>query len=47
MLICTATAFIILVSGPEIYDPSQPTKMAGASLTAAAVASGLGPGPPG
>ena len=42
MLICTATAFIILVSGPEIYDPSQPTKMAGASLTAAAVASGLG-----
>lgn len=42
LLICTATAFIILVSGPEIYDPSQPTKMAGASLTAAAVASGLG-----
>ncbi len=42
ILICSATAFIILVSGPEIYDPSQPTKMAGASLTAAAVASGLG-----
>ena len=42
LLICSATAFIILVSGPEIYDPSQPTKMAGASLTAAAVASGLG-----
>ena len=42
ILICSATAFIILVSGPEIYDPSQPTKMAGASLTAAAVASALG-----
>lgn len=42
ILICSATAFIILVSGPEIYDPAQPTRMAGASLTAAAVASGLG-----
>ncbi len=42
ILICSATAFIILVSGPEIYDPSPPTKLAGASLTAAAVASALG-----
>lgn len=43
MIICSATAFIILVSGPEIYDPHSPSKMAGASLTAAAVAKGLGP----
>lgn len=42
IIICTATALIILVSGPAIYDPSAPTKMAGASLTAAAVADGLG-----
>jgi len=42
IVICSATAFIILVSGPEIYDPSTPTKMAGASLTQAAVAEGLG-----
>jgi len=43
MIICTATALIILVSGPEIYDPHAPTKMAGASLTASAVAASLGP----
>jgi AGCS family alanine or glycine:cation symporter len=42
MIICTATALIILVSGPEIYDPQSPTKMAGASLTASAVAANLG-----
>ena len=42
IIICTATAFIILVSGPGIYDPHSPSKMAGASLTAAAVAQGLG-----
>jgi len=42
MIICTATALIILVSGPEIYDPHSPTKMAGASLTASAVAASLG-----
>lgn len=42
ILICTATAFIILVSGPAVYDPSTPTKMAGASLTQAAVAANLG-----
>lgn len=40
IIICTATAFIILVSG--VYDPAAPGKMAGASLTAAAVADGLG-----
>jgi len=43
MIICTATALIILVSGPEIYDPTTPTKMAGASLTASAIAATLGP----
>lgn len=43
MIICTATALIILVSGPGIYDPQTPTKMAGASLTASAVAASLGP----
>ena len=42
IIICTATALIILVSGPEIYDPHSPTKMAGASLTASAVSAGLG-----
>ena len=42
MIICTATALIILVSGPQIYDPHSPTKMAGASLTASAVAANLG-----
>ena len=42
IIICTATALIILVSGAEIYDPHSPTKMAGASLTASAVSAGLG-----
>ncbi len=42
IIVCTATAFIILVSGPAIYDPSAPTKMAGASLTQAAVSASLG-----
>ncbi len=42
MIVCTATAFIILVSGPEVYDPHAPSKMAGASLTQAAVSASLG-----
>ena len=42
MIICSATAFIIMVSGPQIYDPSAPTKMAGATLTQSAIASSLG-----
>lgn len=42
MIVCTATAFIILVSGPEVYDPHTPGKMAGASLTQAAVSANLG-----
>jgi alanine or glycine:cation symporter, AGCS family len=39
MIICSATAFIILVSG--VYDPSA-TGLQGATLTQSAVASGLG-----
>lgn len=42
MIICSATAFIILVSGPSIYDPAAPGKMAGASLTQAAIGATLG-----
>ncbi len=42
IIICSATAFIVLVSGPAIYDPQAPGKMAGASLTTAAVAASLG-----
>jgi len=42
MIICTATAFIILVSGPNIYDPATPTRVEGATLTQAAIADSLG-----
>lgn len=42
IIVCTATAFIILVSGPAVYDPGAPTKMAGASLTQAAFSASLG-----
>ena len=42
MIICSATAFIILISGPEIYDPAAPGKRAGAALTQAAIGSALG-----
>ncbi|WP_163887503.1 alanine/glycine:cation symporter family protein [Mycolicibacterium hippocampi] len=42
MVICTATAFIILVSGPSIYDPATPTRVEGATLTQAAIADSLG-----
>ena len=42
MIICSATAFIIMVSGPDIYDPAAPGKMAGAALTQAAIGSALG-----
>ncbi|HTY28092.1 MAG TPA: alanine/glycine:cation symporter family protein, partial [Mycobacterium sp.] len=42
MIICSATAFIIMVSGPSIYDPAAPGKMAGASLTQAAIGATLG-----
>jgi AGCS family alanine or glycine:cation symporter len=40
MVVCTATALIILVSG--LYDPANPTAIAGAGLTQAAVASTFG-----
>jgi AGCS family alanine or glycine:cation symporter len=40
MVICSATAFIILVSG--IYDPTQPTAVAGATLTQASVGETFG-----
>jgi AGCS family alanine or glycine:cation symporter len=42
MVVCTATAFIVLVSGPAVYDPAHPGAMTGASLTQSAVAAGLG-----
>src|SRR6478672_2532213 len=42
MVICTSTAFIILVSGPEVYDPANTGGIAGATLTQAAVGAALG-----
>ena len=41
MVICSATAFIILVSG--VYDPAHPGQIAGATLTPSAIASIRGP----
>lgn len=40
IIICSATAFIILVS--DVYDPAQPTAVAGATLTQASVAEWFG-----
>jgi AGCS family alanine or glycine:cation symporter len=40
IIICSMTAFIILVSG--LYDPSHPTEIAGATLTQASVAASFG-----
>ncbi len=42
MVICTATAFIVLMSGPGVYDPAHAGSIAGASLTESAIAAGLG-----
>ncbi|WP_231974734.1 sodium:alanine symporter family protein [Mycobacterium sp. E1747] len=42
MVICTATAFIVLLSGPETYNPSRVGSLAGASLTESAIAADLG-----
>lgn len=42
MVICTATAFIVLMAGPRIYDPAHTGSVAGASLTGSAIAAGLG-----
>jgi len=41
MVICTATAFIVLASAPELYDPAH-TDVAGATLTEQAIAADLG-----
>ncbi|WP_211115503.1 alanine/glycine:cation symporter family protein [Arenibaculum pallidiluteum] len=40
IVICSATAFIVLVSG--LYDPAQPGAVEGATLTQAAVAASFG-----
>ena len=42
MVVCTATAFIILVSGPEVYDPatSRPTGLRHADRLSTAVGTG-------
>ncbi len=42
MVVCSATAFMILVVGPSIYDPGTTTEAVGASLTTSAVAEALG-----
>ncbi|WP_168582527.1 alanine/glycine:cation symporter family protein [Gephyromycinifex aptenodytis] len=43
MIVCTATAIMILLAGPEVYRPGVTTKEeAGASLTQTALASELG-----
>lgn len=42
MLVCSATAFIILSAGPDVYVPGQTDQSAGAALTSAAVAHELG-----
>ena len=42
MVICTATAFIVLASAPEFYNPAHPGDVAGAGLTEQAIAADLG-----
>lgn len=42
ILICTATAFIIMLGGDHVYQPGQASANTGASLTQAAVASQFG-----
>lgn len=42
MVVCSATAFMILVAGPSVYDPGTTTEAAGSALTTAAVSSALG-----
>lgn len=42
IVVCSATAFIILMAGPEVFDPGSTTDAAGASLTQEAVAAQLG-----
>jgi AGCS family alanine or glycine:cation symporter len=42
IIICSSTAFIILVAGPSVYVPGKTGDAAGASLTQTAVAATLG-----
>lgn len=42
MLVCSATAFIVLSAGPEVYVPGETGATAGAALTSQAVAHELG-----
>ncbi|SDD63742.1 alanine or glycine:cation symporter, AGCS family [Sanguibacter gelidistatuariae] len=42
MVVCSATAFMILVAGPTVYDPGATTDVVGASLTTSAIAEALG-----
>lgn len=42
MLVCSATAFIVLSAGPEVYVPGETGATAGAGLTSQAVAHELG-----
>lgn len=42
MVICSATAFLILVSGPEVYDPTFDVGAAGGALTTQAVVANFG-----
>jgi AGCS family alanine or glycine:cation symporter len=42
MVICSATAFIVLMSGPGVYDPAHTGSIAGASLTESAIAADMG-----
>ena len=42
IIICSSTAFIILVAGPSVYVPGKTGDSAGASLTQTAVAATLG-----
>lgn len=42
MIVCTATAMIILMAGPDVYDPGSTGSATGATLTQAAVEHELG-----
>lgn len=42
IIVCSATAFIILFSEPTVYTPGKPTDLNGAALAQAAVAEELG-----
>lgn len=44
IIVCSATAFIILFAGPEVYVPGETSEASGAALTQTAVAHELGSG---